>query len=119
MSAIHANLAHQSLLASNHAFSRCLLFKNTLSSFLKWYMQARTLPCDNHCTLVWSNIFVCSAPISSHKIANIQVFKSFVLTKLTILTTVLSREAISAGNILATSTYWCKKQCITTICFFS
>ena len=59
-----------------------------------------------------SNKFLCSALISLHKIANIRVFRGFVLTKLTILTTVFSTEAKSAGNVLATSASRCRKQCV-------
>ena len=39
MSTIYTNLAHQSSLASIRASSRCSLFKNTISLFLKWYTK--------------------------------------------------------------------------------
>lgn len=76
------------------------------------FSLVRTLLCGSHQT-VWSNKVVWSAPISSHKDANIRLFGGLDLTKFTFCTTSPNTGTMSADKVFATSTSRCKKNSVT------
>lgn len=116
----YASFAHHSSFVNNFASSLLSSVRNILSSSHSSYTWTSTFPWDSHQTSVWSNKVVCSAPISSHKGANMQLFWGLVFTKFTIYTTSSNTGAISPVKVYATSASRCKKQCITiTSGFFS
>ena len=108
---MYASLAQHSSLASSFASLHLSLVKNTFSSSHS-YTRANTLPRDNHRTSVWSKKTLCSAPISSHRDANMWLFSDLAFTKFIIRTTSSSTGARSTGKVLATSASRSKKQCV-------